>query len=277
MSSAAAMHERAQLLGDLHQIVQFMKTLALAELQRIARLRLAHAQARDALAQAQQQLPGPADGVVHQPRGSGAWLLIGAERGFCGAFNTQLSRAAIELRRQDPAITLLVASRRLMSRLNSSGEAVTALPGCAASEESDGVISQWLPAVYKTIDSDNPVMMLHMTKQGLAKQRLWPAQARPVETSGGNANHPTSALLYLPAVTLREALARQALRLAIEGALYASLEEESHWRLAQMQRANDHLEELGQMLKRRYATLRQTSITTELETLTSSIAGGTNS
>lgn len=276
MSGETELRERAQLLDELRQIVQSMKNLAFAELQRVSRMRQAQTQARDAVDQALMKVPTPAHAVSDLQGGQAAWLVIGAERGFCGAFNSQLTMALRDLRQQDSSVTLLVASRRLLTQLDTAAAAsVSALPGCAASEEADVVLDEWLDALNKAIHAGGPVWMMHVGHQGVVRQRLWPAECVPASapTRVPAALASARPQMYLPAANLREALSRQALRLALQGALYASLEEENHWRLAQMQRAQDHLDELGRTLKRRYATLRQANITNELETLASSTMG----
>lgn len=271
MSGETALRERAQLLDELRQIVQSMKNLAFAELQRVSRMKQAQAQARDAVSQALMAVP-LADSSTPKPQTNKmTWLVIGAERGFCGAFNTPLAMAMSALREQDASATLLVASHRLLTQLEGASAQVIALPGCAASEEADLMLDEWLDAVNKAIHTGAQVWLMHVGSEGLMRQRLWPVDVTPNKASGAPPQ------MYLPAANLRDALARQALRLAIQGALYASLEQENHWRLAQMQRAQDHLDELGRALRRRYATLRQANITNELETLASSTMGRSRS
>lgn len=267
MSGETALRERAQLLDELRQIVQSMRNLAFAELQRVSHMKQAQTQAQDAVSQALQSVPVPEPSRGGLQTNKATWLVIGAERGFCGAFNTQLALAMNALRDQDPSVTLLVASHRLLTHLDGATSNVLALPGCASSEEADLMLNEWLGAVDKAIFAGGSVWLMYVGREGLMRQCLWPvafvAAAAPRAIPQ----------LYLPAANLREALSRQALRLAIQGALYASLAEENHWRLAQMQRAQDHLDELGRKLRRRYATLRQANITNELETLASSAVG----
>jgi F-type H+-transporting ATPase subunit gamma len=80
-------------------------------------------------------------------------------------------------------------------------------------------------------------------------------------------------MVYLPAAELRTALQHQARRLVLRAALHASLAQENRWRLSQMERAQDHLDELGRSLQRLSARRRQTEITNELETLMSAVGG----
>ncbi len=264
MSGETALRERAQLLDELRQIVQSMKNLAFAELQRVSRMKQAQTLAGEALSQGLQRLPPPTACDDARPASQLTWLVIGAERGFCGAFNTPLVQAVNALRAQDPAVPLLIASHRLQNQLNDAHLDTITLPGCSASEEAEHVLETWLDAVHQAIHAGDQVWVIHVGNQGLVRQPLWPVPLpRPRLPS-------PPPQMYLPATTLRDALNRQWLRLALQGALYASLEQENHWRLAQMQRAQDHLDALGRTLHRRYAALRQANITNELETLASS-------
>ena len=120
MSARSELRERADLLSELRQIVQAMKNVAFAELQRVARALPALDEARESVLRALdsvRQDPAPA-----QPRPALAmgtlWLVIGADRGFCGAFNARLATAIEKLRRDNPQARVLIASRRLAELLD---------------------------------------------------------------------------------------------------------------------------------------------------------------
>ncbi|MCY1307820.1 alternate F1F0 ATPase, F1 subunit gamma [compost metagenome] len=76
---------------------------------------------------------------------------------------------------------------------------------------------------------------------------------------------------YLALSVLVPKLVLKVLRIVLLGALYQSLQQENRWRLAQMERAQDHLEESRRQLDRRYFRQRQAEMTTELEMLMSSL------
>lgn len=259
MSGETALRERAVLLDELRQIVQSMKNLAFAELQRVSHKRQAQAQAREALQKAQLCLPLlSASRVVTSPI---SCLVIGAERGFCGAFNTPLLTHMHNWSAQCLRVTWLVASHRVLLQLEGMEQHVVALPGCAASEEAEAVLDAWLLEVDNAVARGEQVWLMHVGAQGVQKQCLWPSSV--VVSPAGTPAVKT----YLPAAVVHDALARQSLRLTLQGALYESLEQENHWRLAQMQRAQDHLLELERVLRLSYTNLRQSNITNELETL----------
>lgn len=281
MTAPSGLRARAALLDELRQIVQAMKNIAFVELQRVARVRPAQQQAAQAVMQALRTLPADpqaaAEAAGASRKGAIAWLVVGAERGFCGAFNARLAHAVSELREQQPTARVLVASHRVLDLLAEAGQGggVVGLPGCAAAEEADAVLDEWLAAIARHASDCRELWLLHTADSGLARLRLWPEPESPAQPSGARARQAArpSPGHHLPIPVLRGALRQQALRLVLQGGLYASLEQENHWRLMQMQRAQDHLDELGKTLQRRYAALRQADITNELETLVSSLDG----
>jgi F-type H+-transporting ATPase subunit gamma len=276
VSTASALRERAALLDELHQIVQAMKNLAFAELQRVGRVQPAQAQARDRVLQALSTLHSAAP---QAPAGRTStlpvvWLAIGSERGFCGAFNAHLVEELAGLRRADPQARLLIAGRRLHDLLGDLTD-TTVLTGCASIDDADDALDDWMRALTEEIPRCRELWLLHADEAGLARLRLLPEPVLPSDAAS-NAGDRTTPLHYLPLPALRPALVHQVLRLLLQGGLCASLKHENHWRLSQMQRAQDHLDGLGRALERRYASSRQADITNELETLMSSAQGSSS-
>lgn len=265
-SGMHALGERRELLAELRQIVQAMKNLAFAELQRVGRVLPAQAQARDAVRQGLASLPEDGAACGPAPRVA-AWLVIGAERGLCGAFNARLAQEVSSLRQPDPAPAVLVASHRLAENLDAL-PGIQAVPGCAALEEADAVLDAWVARILAATAAGGEAWLLATQESGPVRRRLWPWQ--PEAATGARTDAPLR-LLALP--DLAAALKRQWLRLELQGALLASLQDENRWRLAQMQRAQDHLDELAGTLRQQLARLRQADITNELETLIASQPG----
>lgn len=289
MTAQLQLRERAALLGDLRQIVQAMKNLAMAELQRLQRSQPALAEAQTTLEAAWVQLADPAP----RPEGARAedriWLVIGAERGFCGAFNAHLADAVSTLQAR-PGQTLWLAGQRLADAWQASRPAgapeapVRVLPGCGALDEAEPVLAAWLQAASEAMavpaGAQRTVWLLSTGAAGLQAQRLLPAPgaARPwpddetaAPAATGATPPGTPVRLGLPRPVLMAAVLHQTVRVQLRAALETSLVQENHARLAQMQRAQDHLDELAADLRRRWAGLRQADITNELELLTAAL------
>ncbi len=283
MTTKNALRERAGLLDELRQIVQAMKNIAFAELQRVSRMRPAQRQALEAVAQALHAMPG----TPSAPLGAAAtvWFVIGAERGFCGAFSARLAQGIEDLRREMPQARVLVAGRRVVDLLGADASGVVSVAGCAAIDDADAALDAWMSALDGELKLRHAVQLLHADGAELMRRPLWPVPDVPAVLPGGLPRDPLEAQSglfahvepspwhYLPVHDMRAALQRQAMRLLLQQGLAASLEQENHWRLTQMQRAQDHLDELGNTLRQRHARLRQADITNELETLMSSLQG----
>jgi len=253
--------------------VQAMKNLAFAEMQRLSHMQPVQALARDAVMQALCALPDEAALASPVPDAPVCWLVIGAERGFCGAFNDRLAAEVATLAREEPRLRLLVASHRLSEMLGTKLDNIAVLTGCPSIEDADAVLDEWIAALTHEALRYREVWLLHTGEAGLVRLRLLPEPSAPVDATGQTSPaKPTDiAMRYLPPQVLRPAIVHQAMRLLIQGGLCESLKQENRWRLSQMQRAQDHLDELGRVLRRRYASMRQADITNEQETLMTSM------
>jgi len=287
MSNQEAFRKRAALLTELHEIVQAMKNVAAAELLRLTRERQTLKQALGAvaggLARCSEMRPLDVTPPPHTARAS--WLVIGAERGFCGTFNARLLQDMQALLDADPQAHVLLASRRmgdhfadhpgdhLGDHLDPADGRYVIMPGCAAVEDAAAALDCWLPALEAEARDGRTIWMLHTADQGFARRRLLPVPDLtgivPEPAMQGTSGPPAH---YLRAPVLRTALRQQAFRLLVQAALYESLEHENRSRLTQMQLAHEHLDRLGQALRQRQAAQRQADITNELETLTSVLA-----
>ncbi len=275
MSGETTLRDRAELLEDLTQIVQSMRNLASAELQRVAKGRIAREKARLAVEKALRSIGLASQAGPNAQNTNSICIVIGAERGFCGGFNGRIVQACIDHLEANPMAAIWPASHRLTDLLSSHKAALEMLPiaGCASSEEAEAVLSQWLSQLSEPIRIGQPIDVLHMEDELVKSDRLWPMPSRddgPILPSDPTPVSPPAPRCWLPINGMRETLSRQWLALRLRELLLSSLEQENHWRLAQMQRAQDRLDELRRDLRRRWALVRQSNITTELETLMSS-------
>jgi len=250
--------------------VQAMKNIAFAELQHVSRVLPAQALAYETVLQSLCALPSQPETALAAPRSSApvAWLVVGAERGFCGAFNARLAAQVAALRHEDPTARLFIAGERLYQLAQSEAHEAVLLGGCAAIEDADNVLDEWLAALAREAPRCREVWLLYAEENAMARRRLLPEPSAPASAPVAGADAP---MHYLPPAALRRALVQQCVRLLLQTGLFTSLKQENRWRLAQMQHAQDHLEELGQALRKRRAALRQADITNEQETLMSSV------
>ena len=195
--------------------------------------------------------------------------MIGTERGFCGGFNDRLADALPALMRQHPGARWMVAGARLRQRVEPFMPETVWLDGCTGVEDGPACVDAWLSklampgaAEARAVPS---LWLLHHAENGLAQRRLLPMPDLPRPSEG------PAPMRYLPTARLLPKLLAEMIRVALLDALHRSLQQENHWRLAQMQRAQDYLDDAGTRLRQRYFRQRQSDITSELETLMSSV------
>jgi F-type H+-transporting ATPase subunit gamma len=262
--SGATVREHLRLLEALRKIVAAMRTLAYAEIQRLTRIAAAQAQAQQVLLQAFADLSPEPAGPVRRV----VWLAIGAERGFCGGFNERMADALVTRAGLEPQSAWRVAGDRLGQRVEPRLASVTLLPGCSAADEGAERVDEWIAHLLQDgplSDGALQLNVLYQTEHGPVEWRLLPLPDLPPRTRG------PAPLRQLPDEVLVSKMTVEWLRIGLLGALFQSLLQENRWRLAQMQRAQDHLDEAGEKLRRSYFRQRQNDITSELAILMSSL------
>lgn len=261
--------------GDIAEIVEAMKNLALVEVRRVTGFieaqRRSAAIIEDALADFFDGYPG-----FRTPPSTGGDVccVIGSERGFCGDFNLRLAEAARTLGAQlrTPSRTVLVGAN-LSSTWTDAADARCA--GASVADEVSATMARLADSIRDLMPPapGGPpwglVLLLH-GETGPELRRLLPL-------SIGAANRrrrPFPVDLDLDPADFLAAAMRQYLFAAPLAALYESLLIENQRRLDHMDRAlrkmDDRLAELGRERNRR----RQEEITEDIELILMS-AGGT--
>ncbi|MBM4144391.1 MAG: F0F1 ATP synthase subunit gamma [Lentisphaerae bacterium] len=225
-----------------------------------------------------------------RPGGSGTIrvLVIGSDRGLCGAFNTQIVEelTAFARRRRPSEVRCDVIGRVTARRLRRAGYAVDRVlpqpPVAALSQAPDGgaVAALYALATEPFLAGQAAeVCLLHTEFAGA--YRYAPAIRRilPLTVAAdGEAGAPRAAAPWMrragfepgPAAILADLLPEY-VRTSLRHALAGSLASENAARQAAMARATDNAREMLGELTRRFSRLRQENITAELL----EIAGGT--
>jgi F-type H+-transporting ATPase subunit gamma len=267
--SGVALRERLLLLEELRQIVAAMRNLAYAEMQRLNRAQAAQAKAERAVVRALADTVRGRQGRDISQVSKRVWLVIGAERGFCGSFNDRLADAMPALIGKDASASWLIAGSRLRQRVEGIVPEATWLAGCSGAEESAACVDSWLSAMasggHAPGEEAPTLVVVHHAEEGIAQHRLLPLPELPPPSPG------PAPILHLPVGQLLPKLLAEAVRVGLLGALQQSLQQENHWRLSQMHRAEDYLDDAGTRLRHRYFRERQSAITSELETLMASL------
>jgi F-type H+-transporting ATPase subunit gamma len=209
-------------------------------------------------------------GVPAETRGmdsASLYVLIGSERGFCGGFNEAIQKS---FERQSIAHTprLIIVGRKLALKFLQDNRVVASLDGPSTAEEIPAVISQLANTLTQFSLQDWKIVHNECTGAGTRV-----ATSSPFELSS---RPPTTKLQFPPLLNLapsdlRPQLFDQYLFALFYGIFYQSFMAENHERLRHMDGALNKLREDEEQLRRISNSLRQETITEELEVIMLSV------
>lgn len=196
------------------------------------------------------------------------YVLIGSERGFCGGFNEAIE-TALDAQPAGPAPPkLILVGRKLALKFLEDKRVVASLEGPSAAEEMPAVISELAKTLTKFPASDWKIIHNEYTGEGTSLEISSPFDFPKPETSKRLQFPP---LLNVPASELRPLLFEQYLFALFYGIFYQSFMAENHERLRHMDGALNKLRDDEERLRRASNTLRQKTITEELEIIMLSV------
>lgn len=273
MSGLAELSRRIARLREISSIMTAMKNLSLVETHKLARF-IGHqhrmlAAVEDTIADFLHfHPPGP----VAAPRGV-LLLLVGAERGFCGAFNERVLAALDMLPAWPQPVACVAVGQRLGGKLRALAppglRILTCLDGPTVTEEVPAVLGRVMNTLrrvgQRVGSADAAVYCLAHDAEGEPRlTRVLPLPELPPPP------YTQPPRIQLPPAELLVALLDQYLIACLHGLLYASLAAESHQRLAHMEHAIDRLDETLARLALRRNALRQERIIEEIEVMLAS-------
>jgi F-type H+-transporting ATPase subunit gamma len=263
--------QRRETLDEIGGIMNSMKTLAYIESRRLARFLdaqravVAHTErvAADFLGAWPGLLPG---GSAARP----VFLLLGAERGFCGDFNGALL-AALESRleaRHVDTPRLVVSGSRLAARLGADPRVIARLDGASVVEEAGDLLLR-LSDVLNGIQAEQGAIALTVLyhdpdRDAVVTRAVLPPFASLPDTAP---DHPFPPALNLPPEHFLAGLVDHHLFAALHEIVYVSLMAENSWRIRHLEGAVRHLEEKSAELQRQGNALRQEEIIEEIEVI----------
>jgi len=196
-------------------------------------------------------------------------VIITADKGLCGAFNTNILRASLELIRPsgETAVTLVVVGRKARDHYRRRGFAIKAemvgffdrLAYAHARELSTGLID-----AYTGGEADE-VSLIYNEFRSVTVQRVVRAQLLPIEPGAEVAGAPTVDYLYEPSPdAILAALLPKHVTTQVYRALMESLAGEYGARMTAMDAATKNAQEMIELLTIQYNKARQERITKEL-------------
>jgi F-type H+-transporting ATPase subunit gamma len=284
MSSRHDIESRLEGLADIGKIMRSMKNLSYMETRKLGRFLDAQhrvvdsidAAARDFLAHYSGIGPEIGPEMHRGPARTAAgrttlcYLLIGAERGFCGDFNEAVLRALereASGSRSAADLGLIAVGTRLAAALDKDPRLLAALPGASAAED----VAPLLPRLADSINAaaaGRPTLRLTALywsdeADAVVRVPLLPPFTR--EPAGTPPAYPYPPLLNLPPAEFLRRLVEHYLFAALHELLYSSLMAEHQHRLRHLESALRRVDERVHALELRRNLSRQEEITEEIE------------
>lgn len=271
------MSRRREVEGKLHSLQEIkgimtsMKNISLVETHKLRRL-LASQQsvvrgieevAEDFL-QFQPAFRVPSPSLLH------LYLLIGAERGFCGDFNERLLKTTERALAADSGIEArcLAVGRKLCAALEGDPRVLAFLAGPSVVAEVPAILSRVLESLGALQAEHGPASLsiIHHTaeQEEIPTVRLLPPFQ---ETPAKQRRFASPPRLYLPAALFFAGLVEHYLFAALNEIFYTSLMAEHLHRVQHLDAATHRLEEQAAELSLKRNTLRQEEITEEIEVI----------
>lgn len=197
------------------------------------------------------------------------YLLIGAERGFCGDFNHILLRhfETMQITHTMDKLRLITVGHKLETLLENDERAIIFIDGASVAEEVGDVLNQivnQLVSIQEQYGSLNLYVLYHNDEHQIINQQLLP----PFQ----NLRKHQSQQPYAPVLNLEPRkflldLSYHYLFVVLYEILYTSLMAESHQRVAHLEGAVQHMDEQSEELHRQGNVLRQEEIIEEIEVI----------
>ncbi len=270
MSRRHDIDARLEALADIGKIMRSMKNLSYLETRKLARFldsqRLVvagiDAAARDFL-QHHPALLQPVRG------GTALYVLIGAERGFCGSFNEAVLRSLEQEHRsaRDERPLLIAVGTKLAMSLAQDPRMVERVPGASAAEEVPSVLGQLVQTLNRLSAQENELSLtvLHWDAEAervVSVSVLPPFQPRLDSDVRAHSFPPR---LNLPAERFLALLIEHYLFAVLHELLYSSLMAEHRQRVRHLEGALGRVDDRTQELTLRRNAVRQEEITEEIE------------
>ena len=196
-------------------------------------------------------------------------VIITADKGLCGAFNSNILRASLEIVRQsgESAVTLVVVGRKARDQYRRREFTIKAemvgffdrLAYAHAQELSTGIIE-----AYAGGEVDE-VRLIYNEFRSVAVQRVVRVQLLPIEAETAAAENPAADYLYEPSPdAILAALLPKHVTTQVYRALMESLAGEYGARMTAMEAATKNAQEMIELLTIQYNKARQERITKEL-------------
>jgi F-type H+-transporting ATPase subunit gamma len=268
MTRRHELQRRIRTLGEVNEIMDSMRMLSLLEARKLAKFidcqRAVVETIRGTAADFLSSYP-----LVRSAGGTNraALLAIGAERGFCGDFNSAI-RDRLSALSAGPETEVVAVGRKLVADLEHLGDRLRPLDGPTTADEVPALL-QNLVVLLEDWAAESGGLSLTAVHHGgpagkVIETAILPAFA-DLHAPGRSGANPLR--LYLSHKAFFSALVEQYLFAQLHEIAFTSLLHEHQRRVQHLEGATQRLGETLEALGRRQATLRQEEITEELEVI----------
>lgn len=271
MSKRGELERRLRNLGEIREIMNAMKNLALMETHKLTRLLATQRRVAASIGSAVGEFLSFHPNLLRAEEAEyHVCLLIGSERGFCGDFNEALLRALEAHPWRGDAPALIAIGSKLAGRTAQDPRIAARLEGAGTLEQVDGVLLKVMETLQHRRFMQPPGRPLRLTvfhhgadAPGVVVARLDPRGQRPPEQP--RRGYPP--LMHLEPRLFFAKLAEQYLFSSLHGIFYDSLMAENRRRVQHMDYAVRRIEENSRSLGLERNSLWQEEITEEIEVI----------
>ncbi len=249
-------------LKEILSIMDAMKSLAMMESHKLARYHKHQQQLTDSVRHALLQVSGHYADEEQDLNTQPLYLLIGSERGFCGAYNEQLL-TCLEQQSPPPQSPIIGVGSRLAGPLARDYPDAIALPGASVADEVANLLSRLLNTINQLRKEHGPI---HLEVIHFQPEQHRP-QCQKLLPPGPGQSRGVPPLINLPPEQLLEELLEHYLFALTHTWLYAALLAENQQRMQHLEQAGNHLEQQLDSLAMHNNTLRQEEIIEEIEVI----------
>jgi F-type H+-transporting ATPase subunit gamma len=262
-------------LNDIREIMNAMKNLSLMESHRLSRfIETQRRVVTTTESAADDFLNFWPQGLPKEDEYYDLYLLVGAERGFCGDFNESLVRALDRELRSVQDGTVIVIGGKLAAKLTGDRRIGTFLDGASVVEEVEQVLVKLTDTLSTMKATRAGVRPLRLTVLHHASEAegVTLSVLRPFKKPRSNKTRFAYApVLNLDPPSFLRGLVEMYLFAALQELLYGSLLAENQRRMQHMDSAVRRLERTSEELVLRRNVLRQEEITEEIEIIMLSV------
>lgn len=272
MSKRRDIEEHVRTLGEIEGIMGAMKNLALMESHKLSRVLATQYRVVEEIETAGQDFLAFHPALAPDLTGKELYLVIGAERGFCGDFSDRLlSALGHELQtRNERDPLLMIVGRKLLERAERIHRITAAVEGPTVTEEVPRILTRVIDQLREAAswqDSGRRMLVTAVYHDAMSESVVV-RPLRPFPTPPGAASQRAfPPLLTLSPPVFFSQLLDMYLFSLLHAIFYSALMAENRARLAHLESALRRLERNQADLLRQRNILRQEEITEEIEIL----------